>query len=163
MGLKAVMSLLTGALAGLLCWLMNVPYAALWALLAFILNFIPTIGSAVAAVLPIVLSLLIHGPGPAAIVAIGYLIINVGVSNVIEPRFMGTGLGMSPLVVILSMIVWGWILGPVGMLLSVPLTVALKIGLEAVPEGRVIAGFLSSRIETEDTAQLSSKTPPPVR
>lgn len=155
MGLKAIMSLLTGALAGFLCWLMSVPYAPMWALLAFMLNFIPTIGSAIAAIPPIVITLLIHGPGAAVIVGIGYLVINVGVSNVVEPRFMGTGLGMSPLVVILSMIVWGWILGPVGMLLSVPLTVALKIGLEAVPEGRVFAGFLSSRVDPQqDHADL---------
>jgi len=69
-------------------------------------------------------------------------VINVGVSNVIEPRFMGRSLGISPLLIILSLIFWGWLLGPVGMLLSVPLTMAVKVGLESRKSTKPVAELL---------------------
>ena len=78
----------------------------------------------------------------AAVTAVGYVVINVGVSNVIEPRFMGQGLGISPLVIVLSLIFWGWLLGPIGMLLSVPLTMAVKAGLETAEATRPVAVLL---------------------
>ena len=128
--LKSIMSLLTGALVTAWLWLLDIDNALFMGLLAFFLNFVPTIGSFIAAVPGVVLAFILLGPGMAAVAAIGYTVINVGVSNVIEPRYMGQGLGISPLVIILSLIFWGWLLGPIGMLLSVPLTMAVKAGLE---------------------------------
>ena len=80
----------------------------------------------------------------AAVTAIGYVVINVGVSNVIEPRFMAQSLGISPLVIVVSLVLWGWLLGPVGMLLSVPLTMAVKVGLESSSATKSIAVLLGS-------------------
>jgi predicted PurR-regulated permease PerM len=78
----------------------------------------------------------------AAVTAIGYVVINVGVSNVIEPRFMGQRLGISPLVIIVALVFWGWLLGPVGMLLSIPLTMAIKVALESSNTTKPIAILL---------------------
>ena len=148
-GLKTVMSLLTGVLAGAWCWFMDIPYAVVWGVAAFFLNFVPTIGSIVAALPPFLLALVQQGGADSMILGIGYVVINVGVSNGLEPRFMGKGLGLSPLVVVLSMIIWGWVLGPVGMFLSVPLTTAVKIALEANDETRWIAVLLGGDVPEE--------------
>jgi predicted PurR-regulated permease PerM len=103
---------------------------------------VPTIGSIIAAVPPLILALVQIGFGAAGAVAAGFLAINIIMGNAVEPRFMGRGLGLSTLVVFLSLVVWGWVLGPVGMLLSVPLTMTAKIALEANPDTRWIAHLL---------------------
>jgi AI-2 transport protein TqsA len=111
MFLKTVMSLLTGALiAG---WLLaaGIEFPILLGVLAFALNYIPTIGSIVAALPGILLALIEFGLGTAALTTLAYVVINIGVSNGIEPRYLGNGLGLSPLVVILSVLFWGWVLG----------------------------------------------------
>ena len=128
--LKSFMSLLTGTLVTLWLWILGIDNALFMGLLAFFFNFVPTIGSIIAAIPGVLLGFILFGPTMAAVTAIGYVVINVGVSNVIEPRFMAQSLGISPLVIVVSMVFWGWLLGPVGMLLSVPLTMALKVGLE---------------------------------
>jgi predicted PurR-regulated permease PerM len=128
--LKSVMGLLTGTLVTFWLWILGIDNALFMGLLAFFLNFVPTIGSFIAAVPGVVLGFIILGPAMAGVTAIGYIVINVGVSNVIEPRFMGQNLGISPLVIVVSLVFWGWLLGPVGMLLSVPLTMVVKVGLE---------------------------------
>jgi len=125
---------------------------------AFFLNFVPTIGSIVAAAPPIFLALVQHGGVSASILAVGYVILNVGVSNGLEPRFMGRGLGLSPLVVVLSMIVWGWVLGPIGMFLSVPLTTAVKISLQANEETRWIAVLLGGGVPEERVSVRARRT-----
>jgi len=140
--LKSVTSLLTGALVVLWLWLLDIDNALFMGLLAFFLNFVPNIGSFIASIPGILLGFILLGPAMAGITAIGYVIINVGVSNVIEPRFMGSNLGISPLVVILSLVFWGWLIGPVGMLLSVPLTMVVKVVMENVPTTRAIAILL---------------------
>ena len=129
--LKSVMCILTGALVGIWLWALGIENALFMGLIAFILNYVPTIGSLVAAIPGILLGLIQFGPTMAVVTAIGYVVINVGVSNVIEPKFLGERLGISPLVVIVSLVFWGWLLGPVGMLLSVPLTMVVKVGLES--------------------------------
>ncbi len=123
---KTATSLATGVFAGLLCQVMAIDLWLLWALLAFLLNYIPTIGSIVAAVPAVLLGLLLHGPETALALALGYLLINGIIGNILEPRLMGRALGLSPLVVFLSMVLWGWLLGPVGALLSGPITMFLK-------------------------------------
>jgi len=120
-----------------------VDYAILWGLLAFLLNYIPNIGSIIAAVPAVLLGLVQHGIIIALVIAGIYVGVNVVIGNMVEPRFMGNRLGLSPLVVFISLVFWGWILGPVGMLLSVPLTMILKIALETTDEWRWLAVLLS--------------------
>jgi AI-2 transport protein TqsA len=112
-------------------------------LLAFALNYIPNIGSVLAAIPPIAQVLAFSGLYDALVVLAGYLVINLVFGNILEPRIMGRGLGLSTLVVFLSLIFWGWLLGPVGMLLSVPLTIIVKIALEQTNGGQSIAVLLS--------------------
>lgn len=145
MSLKTIMSALTGILIGVLAALLGVDYPILLGLLVFVLNYVPNIGSLIAAVPGVLLAFIEFGPGRAAALMVGYLVINVAVSNVIEPRVMGRGLGLSPLIILISMIFWGWVLGPVGMLLSVPLTMTAKIAMDASTETRWIALMMGSR------------------
>ena len=121
----------------------GVQYAILWATLSFLLNYIPNIGSIIAAVPIIVQALLLNGFIVGLGVLVGVVVINVGIGSALEPRLMGKKLGLSTLVVFLSLLFWGWLLGTVGMLLSVPLTMALKIALEASPTTAKYAALLS--------------------
>ena len=133
LGVKTVVSLLTGVSIWILLEVFDVQYAVLWATLSFLLNYIPNIGSILAGVPIIVQALLLNGFSVGFAVSIGVMAINMIIGNVLEPRMMGRTLGLSTLVVFLSLLFWGWILGTVGMLLSVPLTMALKIALESSP------------------------------
>jgi predicted PurR-regulated permease PerM len=147
MGIKMLTSLATGVAVVILIRLIGVDYAILWGVLAFLLNFIPNIGSIIAAVPAVLLALVQLGVVPALVAAGGYLLINTVVGTFLEPRYMGKGLGLSTLVVFLSLIFWGWVLGPVGMLLSVPLTIATKIALDSQPNTRWMAIMLGPKIE----------------
>jgi len=142
MALKTLISLATAILVFILLTVMGVDYSLLWSLLAFGLNYVPNIGSIIAAVPAVLLSVIQIGPGSAALVAGGYLVINLVMGSVVEPRFMGRGLGLSTLVVFLSLLFWGWVLGPVGMLLSVPLTITVKIALGSREDTRWLAILL---------------------
>ncbi len=148
--IKTSVSLATGLVVTLMLWALGIDFPILWGLLAFLLNYVPTIGSIIAAVPPVLLALIQIGPGAAGGVAAGFLAINLIMGNVIEPRFMGKELGLSTLVVFLSLVVWGWVLGPVGMLLSVPLTITAKIALEANPETHWIAVLLGPADAIDD-------------
>lgn len=133
MAIKTIISLITGIVVwAFLSWL-DIGFALLWGMTAFLLNYIPNIGSIIAAILPIFQSLIFNGFYDALLVSIGFIIINIILGNIIEPRVMGKGLGLSTLVVFLSLIFWGWLLGPIGMVLSVPLTIVIKILLENSP------------------------------
>ncbi|CAH9057482.1 Putative transport protein YhhT [Pseudoalteromonas holothuriae] len=147
LAIKTMVSLATGICASLLLWLLNVDYFVLWGVVAFLLNYIPNIGSIIAAIPAVLLALVTHGPLVAGIVAIGYVTINTVMGNIVEPKYMGRGLGLSALVVFLSLIFWGWLLGTVGMLLSVPLTMVVKIALENSDDGRWLATMLGGRDE----------------
>jgi predicted PurR-regulated permease PerM len=144
LGIKTLTSLATGVLVGLMLALLGIDFALLWGLLAFLLNYVPNVGSILAAVPAVLLALLLGGVTSALLVAAGYAVINTIIGNIVEPRIMGEGLGLSTLVVFLSLILWGWVLGPVGMLLSVPLTTTLKIVLEARESTKPIAVLLGS-------------------
>lgn len=141
--LKTLISLLTGALVAAWVAVMGLDFPLLWGLLAFLLNYVPTIGSIIAAVPAVLLAFIQLGPGRAAVIAVGYLAINQLVGGLLEPRVLGRGLGLSTLVVFLSLIFWGWVLGPIGMLLSVPLTMTLKIALESSDRTRWLATLLA--------------------
>lgn len=147
---KTILSLATGILAGGLCWLVGTDYPVLWGLLAFLLNFIPTFGSILAAIPPVLLTWVMLDWQWAAVILAGYLVINNVLGNIIEPRMMGTRLGMSTLVVFLSMVFWGWVWGPVGMILSVPLTMILKIMLQHSTDLAWIAVLLASDAEVRE-------------
>ncbi|WP_438862695.1 AI-2E family transporter [Neptunicella sp.] len=144
LAIKTGVSLATGILAGLLLYVLGVDHYMLWAVSAFLLNYIPNIGSIIAALPAVLLALVQLGPSTAGLVALGYFMINMVMGNVIEPRFMGRGLGLSTLVVFLSLIFWGWLLGAVGMLLSVPLTMIVKIALESNEDSSWLATLLGS-------------------
>ncbi|MBN6043241.1 AI-2E family transporter [Citrobacter sp. ku-bf4] len=140
--LKTAISLVTGLVVWGMLAALDVRFAFIWGLLAFALNYIPNIGSVLAAIPPIIQVLAFGGLYDALVVLAGYLIINLVFGNILEPRIMGRGLGLSTLVVFLSLIFWGWLLGPVGMLLSVPLTIIVKIALEQSVGGQSIAILL---------------------
>jgi AI-2 transport protein TqsA len=144
LALKTAFSLATGIFVGIWVKILGIEYAFVWGLLAFILNYVPNIGSIIAAVPAILLALIERGVGFALITTIGYIVINTAISNFAEPRIMGRRLGLSTLVVFLSLVFWGWVLGPIGMLLSVPLTMILKISLENSEDTRGIAIMLGS-------------------
>lgn len=144
LAIKTWVSLATGVAVAVWLAILGVDFPVLWGLLAFFFNFVPNLGSIIAAVPAVLLALVQFGPGQALLAAAGYVIVNVVMGNGIEPRFMGRGLGLSPLVVFLSLVVWGWVFGPVGMLLSVPLTMTLKIALESYEDTRWIAILLGS-------------------
>ncbi|MCZ6657327.1 MAG: AI-2E family transporter [Gammaproteobacteria bacterium] len=140
--IKTSVSIFTGVVITLYLMILGVDFPLLWGILAFLLNFVPTIGSIIAAVPAVLLALVQLGPGYALLTIAGYLVVNIGMGSVIEPRFLGRGLGLSTLVVFLSLVLWGWVLGPVGMLLSVPLTMTAKIALEANPSTTWLAHLL---------------------
>jgi AI-2 transport protein TqsA len=142
MGVKAIFSLATGILVWLLLTLIGVDFAPTWGLLAFLLNFIPNIGSIIAAVPAILLALIQLGLPSALLTLLGYLVVNITIGNFLEPRVMGRSLGLSTLVVFLSLLFWGWVLGPIGMVLSVPLTMIAKIALAANEDTRWLAVLL---------------------
>jgi predicted PurR-regulated permease PerM len=141
--MKALTSLATGILVGLgLAWV-GLDYAVLWGFLAFALNFIPNIGSILAAVPAVLLSLLQLGPVETLIVIAIYLGANTIIGSIIEPGLMGRRVGLSTLVVFLSLVFWGWLLGPVGMLLSVPLTMVIKFAAQASEQTQWLAVLLA--------------------
>jgi predicted PurR-regulated permease PerM len=142
MGIKTLTSAITGVLVTLWLWLLGVDNAQLWGVMAFLLNYVPNIGSIIAAVPAVLLALVQLGPGSAMLAAAGYLVINIIIGSVLEPRFMGKGLGLSTLVVFISLVFWGWVLGPVGMLLSVPLTITVKLALDSKKETRWLGVLL---------------------
>lgn len=147
--LKTLTSIATGLAVGILLTVLGVDYPLLWGLLAFMLNFVPSIGSIIAAIPAVLLALIQLGSGSAAVAALGFLIINTVIGSIIEPKVMGRGLGLSTLVVFLSLVFWGWVLGPIGMLLSVPLTMTVKIALDSSEDTRWLAILLGSEAAAE--------------
>ena len=144
MAIKAVVSLVTGMLITLLLLLIGLDYAILWGFIVFLLNFIPNIGSILAAVPAVLLAFVQLGTFGALEIGVIYLVINIIIGSIIEPKLMGAGLGISTLVVFLSLVFWGWLLGPVGMLLSIPLTITIKIMLYSQDQTRWLAVLMSS-------------------
>ncbi|NRB22125.1 AI-2E family transporter [Shewanella sp.] len=147
MVIKTLVSLATGVIVGIGLTIIGVDYALLWAVIAFLFNYIPNIGSMIAAIPSVLLAFIQLGPGAAGATALLYLGTNMVMGNLIEPRYMGKGLGLSTLVVFLSLIFWGWLLGSVGMLLSVPLTMIVKIALESSKGGSWLAILLADDVD----------------
>lgn len=141
-GFKALFSAATGLCIWGLLTLIGVEFAGTWGLLAFLLNFIPSIGSIIAAFPAILWALLQIDLSAALWTLTAYLLVNIVIGSLLEPRFIGRSLGLSTLVVFLSMIFWGWVLGPIGMVLSVPLTMVVKLALASDPSTRWTAIML---------------------
>lgn len=143
LAIKCLVSTITGVVVWALIKLMGVDYPILWGTFAFLMNFIPNIGSLIAAVPPMFLATVQLGWPGLLISGLGFGAINAVIGNLLEPRLMGRSLDLSTLVVFISLVFWGWLLGPVGALLAVPLTVVVKIGLELYPKSRWLAVLLS--------------------
>ena len=159
LAIKTVVSLSTGLLAGIWVWALGLDFPLLWGLAAFLFNYIPNLGSIFAAIGPVMLATLQFGPGRAIVVAIGYVVINVAFGNVVEPMLLGRRLGLSTLVIFLSLVFWGWVWGPIGMLLSVPLTMVVKIALENTEDLRWVAVMLDANPSAHASAETTT-TPP---
>lgn len=142
--LKALISLVTGVLVWLALLGLGIKFALLWGIMAFVLNFVPNIGPVIAGIPPVLQALLLNTPLEAGLVAALFIGIYMLLGNLLEPRVLGRGLGLSSLVVLLSLIFWGWLLGPVGMLLSVPLTSVCKILMVTTPGGSKLAILLGN-------------------
>lgn len=143
LGIKTAVSLATGLLAGFLCWAAGLDFFILWGILAYALNYIPVMGSIIAGIPPTILALLLYGWPSAVAVGVGYIAINVFLGNFIEPMMMGHRFGLSTLVVIASVMFWGWVWGPVGMFLAVPIMMMLKVVLHNSYEFRWLAVAIS--------------------
>lgn len=145
--IKTLVSMLTGILITFAMWLLGVDFPILWGVCAMLLNFVPNIGSIIAAVPAVLLAFVQLGGLSAGLTAGAFLAVNLVVGNIIEPRYMGKGLGLSTLVVFLSLLLWGWVFGPVGMLLSIPLTIIVKLAFEANPRLHWLAIMIGSETE----------------
>ena len=144
--IKTLISLATGLTIGVFAWAVGLDFPVLLGLIGFVLNYIPTIGSVIASVPAMLLALIMYGLGSAIGVGAVYLGINMVFGNIIEPNLMGRRLGLSTLVVVLSLLFWGWVWGPLGMFLSIPLTMILKILLENTPDLRWMAVLLGKGV-----------------
>ena len=146
LAVKTTASLATGLLVGVGLALIGVDFPVLWGVLAGVLNFIPTIGSIVAAIPAVLIAFLGMGVPEGLMTLTLYVVINAAIGSIIEPRFMGQTLGLSPVIVLLSLLVWGWVFGPVGMLLSILLTMIVKLALESNPHTRWLSILLSDGV-----------------
>ncbi len=149
LSIKTITSLITGVLIWVAMAIIGLDYAIIWGLIAFLLNYIPNIGSIIAALPAVIFALLQLGFGGALWTTGVFLAVNMIIGNAIEPKIMGKGLGLSTFVVFLSLIFWGFMLGTVGMFLSVPLTMTIKIMLEQNPKTEWIAIILGTQEEAE--------------
>jgi predicted PurR-regulated permease PerM len=158
--IKTVISLITGLLIGLWCWAIGLDFAVFWGLVAFLLNYVPSIGSFLAAIPAVMLALIQLGPSFSLLTAIGYIAVNILLGNFIEPMLLGRRLGLAPLVVILSVVFWGWLWGPIGFLLAVPLSMIARIMLENIEEYRWVAVLMAPAPERKADAEARARAVP---
>ena len=144
MVIKTIINLVAGTVLGLWLYILGVDFPVLWGFVAFLLHYIPNLGSVICAIPPVLLALIELGPGPAAVAAAGYLVVGFTIGNVVEPRLMGRKFGLSTLVVFLSLILWGGLLGPIGVVLCIPFTMTLKFAFENNKSTKWIAIVLGS-------------------
>jgi len=158
---KAVISGATGLGVGLVLSLLGVPLALVFGLFAFLLNFIPSLGSIVATLLPLPVVIVDPQISPAAAVAAIALpgALQVTVGNVIEPRVMGSSLDLHPVVILLTLILWGTLWGIVGMLLATPITAVMKILLERFEGTRVLADVMAGRLDALRSPEVRPPEP----
>jgi predicted PurR-regulated permease PerM len=150
-GIKVLTSGLTGVLSYVVMRLVGLDFAGFWAVLIFVFNFIPTIGSIVATIFPTILALVqFEGYVPFLVMGLGIGGLQFFIGNILEPRLMGNRLNLSPLVILLSLALWGTLWGFIGMIISVPLTAIAMIILSHFPRTRPLAIILSRRGRVSD-------------
>ena len=147
--IKTLSSIATGVLISGGLAMLNVPYFLLWGIVAFVLNYIPTIGS-IAAAIPALFLALTMDMGVFCWVLGLYLVVNIAIGNVIEPRFLGAGLDISPIVVLFSLLLWSYIFGIGGMFLAVPLTMSIQIALGSSSQTKFISVLLGNKVKKID-------------
>jgi AI-2 transport protein TqsA len=154
--IKSFASSVTALCIWVWLWILGIDFAVLWAVLAFLLNFIPFAG-AILMMIPAVLMALVQTDLPTTLlVALGYVVVNTVIGNVLETRMMGKELGISTLAVLLSLLFWGWVLGTVGVFLAVPLTMSLIIALDSSPQTRPIAILLGPEVSEKPRPQAQT-------
>jgi AI-2 transport protein TqsA len=146
---RALLGLFAAVLSFVLLLVVGVPFPVLWSFLVFAASFIPNVGTFIALIPPTLLAFLEGGVVSAAVVVIGYTLINFAQDHFLQPVVMGSELNLSPLVVFIAVIVWAWVLGAAGALLAVPLTVGLVAILEASPSTRGIAALMRNKLEPQ--------------
>jgi predicted PurR-regulated permease PerM len=159
--MKSLVSVLMGVLSGVGVWMLGLDFPILWGILAFLFNYVPNIGPILAAIPPLLLGLVTLGLGRTLLIAGLFVALHLGLGNILEPQLFGRRLGLSPLVVFASLIFWGWAWGPVGMLLSVPLTVIARIVFENSRDLRWVAHLLASEPPGDDEGEEAVVRPPP--
>lgn len=157
--IQTVISLTAGILIGIWLAILGVDFPVLWGLLAFLLHYVPNLGSIIAAIPAVLLAFIQLGMGRAALVGAGYIVIYFILGNIVQPRVMGRGLGLSTLVVFLSLIFWGSLLGLVGMVLSIPITMTFKIAFESNASTRWIAVLLGPAEPSPEDVLTAQRTP----
>jgi AI-2 transport protein TqsA len=153
MVIKSLASLATALCIWVWLWILGIDFSVLWAILAFFLNFIPFVGAILMMIPAVFLALVQTDLQTTLLVALGYLVANTVIGNILEPKVMSRGLGISTLVVFLSLLFWGWVLGTVGVFLAVPLTMALITALGASPQTQPIAILLGPEVTPEPAAE----------
>ena len=157
--IKTRINVVTGASIAVALWLIGLDFALLWGFLAMLLNYVPNFGSIIAAIPAVILAFIQFGPSfQFLLVVLVYVIVNIMVGYVVEPRMMGKGLGLSALIVLIAVIFWGWILGPIGLILSVPITVAMKIFLESYDGSRWLSILMGEEDEADKILEASTDT-----
>jgi predicted PurR-regulated permease PerM len=145
---KTLISVGTGALTGLACAILGIKFAALWGFLAFLLNYIPYVGSIVAVILPILLSILQFPHSFKPFATGGVLIgIQLFMGNYLDPEMMGNRFNLSPIVIIFSLFFWGYVWGIVGTFLAVPITATIKIIISNIEPLKPVAVLMSKRAD----------------
>src|ERR1035437_272107 len=157
MVIKTLINLIAGILIAVWMYILGVQFPVLWGFLAFLLHYIPNIGAVVAAIPAMLLTLVQLGMGSVLLVAAGYIIVGFIIGNVIEPRLMGRKLGLSTLVVFLSLIFWSSLLGLIGAILCIPLTMTLKFAFESSESTLWIAVLLGSEKFNEMSVPISKQ------
>jgi AI-2 transport protein TqsA len=163
---KTLTSMATGVLIGGWLWGIGAELPILFGLVAFLLNFIPALGSILAAVLALVVALLQHGVQHGMYVLFGYTVVNIAIGSFVEPKLMGRALGLWPLVILLSVVFWGWLLGLVGAVLSALLTQVVKVALLSSPDLRWVGLAMGPRPKSDSKlvdAELVDEVMPPSR
>jgi len=146
LGVSAVFGLIVAVLDAALLWAMGVPGAFVWGVLAFVTNFIPNIGFIIGLIPPALVALLDSGPGLMVAVILVYCLLNLVIQSIIQPRYVGEAVGLSTSLTFLSLIFWTWVLGPLGALMAVPMSLLFKaILVEADPEAGWLDAIISGR------------------
>ena len=145
---STVFGLIVAVIDVAMLWIIGVPAALLWGLLAFITNYVPNIGFVLGLIPPAILALLEGGPSMAIAVVVGYCVINTAIQSGIQPKMVGDSVGISASVTFLSLVVWAWILGPLGAILAVPLTLLVKsVFIDADPRTRWVSGLIGTPLD----------------